>query len=151
MIEVATNFPDLADIIGIYNVTLFSAALMTIMSFVWLACDTMVSCIILVIIMGIAGGAFVSLQAPLATKTATDMRFGGTMVGQALCTSPLVKLGYELMSSRTVVLSTRLWAHIWCPHRHGNCGGSFRPIPTCHHPWRIDDDHRYDSPGSSAL
>ena len=58
---------------------------MTIMSFVWLACDTMVSCIILVIIMGIAGGAFVSLQAPLATKTATDMRFGGTMVGQALC------------------------------------------------------------------
>jgi len=35
--------------------------------------------------MGIAGGAFVSLQAPLATKTATDMRFGGTMVGQALC------------------------------------------------------------------
>jgi len=85
MIEVATNHPDLADIIGIYNVTLFSAALMTIMSFVWLACDTMVSCIILVIIMGIAGGAFVSLQAPLATKTATDMRFGGTMVGQALC------------------------------------------------------------------
>jgi MFS family permease len=82
---VATNSPDLADIIGIYNVTLFSAALMTIMSFVWLACGTKVSCIILVIIMGIAGGAFVSLQAPLATKTATDMRFGGTMVGQALC------------------------------------------------------------------
>ena len=75
----------MADIIGIYNVTLVSAALMTVMSFVWLACDTMVSCIILVIIMGIAGGAFVSLQAPLATKTATDMRFGGTMVGQALC------------------------------------------------------------------
>jgi MFS family permease len=90
MIEVATNFSDLADIIGIYNVTLFSAALMTIMSFVWLACDTMVSCIILVIIMGIAGGAFVSLQAPLATKTATDMRFGGTMVGQALCKPPSI-------------------------------------------------------------
>lgn len=87
MIELAINHPDLADIIGIYNVTLVSAVLMTIMSFVWLACDTQVSCIILVIIMGIAGGAFVSLQAPLATKTATDMRFGGTMVGQALCES----------------------------------------------------------------
>jgi MFS family permease len=138
---VATNFPDLADIIGIYNVTLFSAALMTIMSFVWLACDTMVSCIILVIIMGIAGGAFVSLQAPLATKTATDMRFGGTMVGQALCTSLRM----------TARLSIGLWSHFWCPHRYGNCGGSFRPIPTRHHPWWIDDDYRYDSSGSSTL
>jgi hypothetical protein len=47
----------------------------------------MASCIVLVVIMGISGGAFVSLQAPLAVKTATDMRFGGTMVGQALCMS----------------------------------------------------------------
>jgi hypothetical protein len=76
---------DLADIIGVYNVTLVCGFVMAVMAFVWLACDTMVSCIVLVIIMGIAGGAFVSLQAPLAIKTATDMRFGGTMVGQALC------------------------------------------------------------------
>lgn len=61
--------------------------IMTIMFFVWLACDNMASCIVLVVIMGISGGAFVSLQAPLAVKTATDMRFGGTMVGQALCMS----------------------------------------------------------------
>jgi hypothetical protein len=61
---------------------------MTIMFFVWLVCDNMASCIILVVIMGIFGGAFVSLQAPLAVKTATDMRFGGTMVGQALCECP---------------------------------------------------------------
>lgn len=82
-----TLIVDLADIIGIYNVTLSASVVMTLMFFVWLACDQLYSCVILVVIMGIFGGAFVSLQAPLATKTATDMRFGGTMVGQALCGS----------------------------------------------------------------
>jgi hypothetical protein len=95
----------LADVIGIYNVTLFSSFVMTIMFFIWLACDQLYSCIILVVIMGIFGGAFVSLQAPLATKTATDMRFGGTMVGQALCQSSFISLiGLLLTSTSRAVL-----------------------------------------------
>ena len=83
---------------------------MTLMFFVWLACDQLYSCVILVIIMGIFGGAFVSLQAPLATKTATDMRFGGTMVGQALCESldilVLCRLDYDRSLTESSVVQS---------------------------------------------
>ncbi|GFZ52416.1 hypothetical protein JCM24511_10189 [Saitozyma sp. JCM 24511] len=73
-----------ADRIGIYNTNIISSVVITVMFWVWLACKTTTSCIVLVVIIGIAGGAFVSLQAPMSTKTATDMRYGGTMIGQAL-------------------------------------------------------------------
>lgn len=75
-----------ADRIGIYNTNIISSIVITAMFWVWLACKTATSCIVLVVIIGVAGGAYVSLQAPTSTKTATDMRYGGTMVGQALCT-----------------------------------------------------------------
>ncbi|GFZ51802.1 hypothetical protein JCM24511_09570 [Saitozyma sp. JCM 24511] len=73
-----------ADRIGIYNTNIISSIVITAMFWVWLACKTATSCIVLVVIIGVAGGAYVSLQAPTSTKTATDMRYGGTMVGQAL-------------------------------------------------------------------
>jgi hypothetical protein len=57
--------------------------------------------------MGMFGGAFVSLQAPLATKTATDMRFGGTMVGQALCEwrNPVCEISENSLTESAVVQS----------------------------------------------
>jgi MCP family monocarboxylic acid transporter-like MFS transporter 10 len=41
--------------------------------------------IAIAVIFGFASGAFVSLQAPMCTSHATDMRVAGTMVGQVLC------------------------------------------------------------------
>lgn len=61
------------------------------MYFAWLGCEDTGSCIALVVVMGIAGGSFVTLQPPLAVMTAKDMRYGGTMVGQALCECHLTK------------------------------------------------------------
>lgn len=79
------TLPAAADRMGVYNVVTISSLIMCVMFWVWNACTTKTACIILVVIQGAAGGAFVSLQAPMATQTATDMRYGGTMVGQALC------------------------------------------------------------------
>lgn len=79
--------------------------------------------------MGMFGGAFVSLQAPLATKTATDMRFGGTMVGQALCESTwsVSDLPTGLTSaSCPVVLAACMRTHLRCCIGQGQRGGSKR-------------------------
>lgn len=75
----------LADKVGIYNMVIMGNIVLCIMFWVWLACKTMKSIIILVIIIGLSGGAFIALQPPLATLTAKDMRYGGTMLGQGLC------------------------------------------------------------------
>lgn len=136
---------DLADIVGIYNVTLVASVVMTLMFFVWLACDQLFSCIILVVIMGMFGGAFVSLQAPLATKTATDMRFGGTMVGQALCGSlesrhSGTKKSLTLCSC-PIILAARLWSDLRCCPWPRQRGRPSCPLPVCHHPWRYHDGH----------
>lgn len=75
----------LADKIGVYNTVISGCTIITIMFWVWLACTTVPACIVLVVIIGISSGAFISLQGPMATMTAKDMRYGGTLVGQALC------------------------------------------------------------------
>lgn len=80
-----TDHPVLADRIGVFNVIVSSNAIMTFMFFVWLACKTSGSLIVLVVIFGITGGAFVCLQPQMATSTTNDMRFSGTLIGQALC------------------------------------------------------------------
>jgi hypothetical protein len=79
-----TPLARIADIYS-YNVTIMGNCVMIVMMFSWLACKTKVSLIILCIIYGCSSGAFVSMQAPLVVNTATDLRFAGTMVGQALC------------------------------------------------------------------
>jgi MFS family permease len=76
-----------ADKIGIYNMVIMGSTVIAIMFWVWLACTSVAACIVLVVIIGVASGAFISLQGPMATMTAKDMRYGGTMVGQALCES----------------------------------------------------------------
>ena len=75
----------MADAIGIYNTVLIGSSIIAVMFWVWLACTTIPACVVLVVIIGISSGALVSLQGPMITMTAKDMRFGGTMVGQALC------------------------------------------------------------------
>lgn len=80
----------LADRIGVFNVIVSSNAVMTLMFFVWLACKTSASLIVLVVIFGITGGVFVCLQPQMATSTTNDMRFSGTLIGQALCACPNV-------------------------------------------------------------
>jgi MFS family permease len=75
----------LADKIGVYNTVISGCTIISIMFWVWLACTTVPACIVLVVIIGISSGAFISLQGPMATMTAKDMRYGGTLVGQALC------------------------------------------------------------------
>lgn len=78
----------LADKIGTYNTNILGNSLFVIMYFVWLGVKTSTAgCIVLVVIMGIAGGSFVCLQPALAVMTAKDMRYGGTMMGQSLCES----------------------------------------------------------------
>lgn len=78
----------LADRIGTYNANIIGNALFVIMYFIWLAVkNTTAGLVAMVVIIGIAGGSFVCLQPPLAVMTATDMRYGGTMMGQALCKS----------------------------------------------------------------
>lgn len=57
---------------------------MVVLFWCWLAAKTGTSLIIINILYGIASGAFVSLQAPMITRLADDMRFAGTMVGQVL-------------------------------------------------------------------
>ncbi|KAK4683914.1 hypothetical protein P7C73_g6297, partial [Tremellales sp. Uapishka_1] len=74
----------LGDRIGPYNVTIMGNTIMVCMYFGWLGCKSSASLIVLSIIMGFASGALVSLQAPIVVRLATDMRFGATMVGQAL-------------------------------------------------------------------
>jgi hypothetical protein len=59
---------------------------MVILFYSWLAAKTGTGLIIISVFYGIASGAFVSLQAPMITKLADDMRFAGTMVGQVLST-----------------------------------------------------------------
>jgi len=83
--RIAAGF--LADAIGIYNTVIIGSSVIALMFWVWLACTTIPACIVLCVIIGIASGAFISLQGPMATMTAKDMRYGGTMVGQALCKS----------------------------------------------------------------
>lgn len=63
---------------------------MVILFYSWLAAKTGTSLIIISILYGIASGGFVSLQAPMITKLADDMRFAGTMVGQVLSASFLL-------------------------------------------------------------
>lgn len=75
----------LADKVGIYNTVLVGNVVLCIMFWVWLACKSTASIIILVVVIGLSGGAFIALQPPLATVTCKDMRYGGTMLGQALC------------------------------------------------------------------
>lgn len=77
----------LADQIGVYNTVFCGCSIITVMFWVWLACTTVPACVVLVVIIGISSGAFISLQGPMATMTAKDMRLGGTLVGQALCES----------------------------------------------------------------
>lgn len=78
----------IADRFGAYNVTILANFAMVILFYSWLAAKTGTSLIIISILYGIASGGFVSLQAPMITKLADDMRFAGTMVGQVLSTSP---------------------------------------------------------------
>ena len=74
----------IADRFGAYNVTIVANLAMVILFYAWLAAKTGTSLIVISILYGIASGAFVSLQAPMITKLADDMRFAGTMVGQVL-------------------------------------------------------------------
>jgi hypothetical protein len=75
----------LADRIGVYNTIVIGNAILAVMLWVWLACKTLGSCVALCVIVGIASGAFVSLQSPVANKTSTDPLKAGTLLGQAVC------------------------------------------------------------------
>jgi MFS family permease len=55
---------------------------MIVLFFCWMAAKSGTGLIIISVLYGIASGGFSSLQAPLITRTAVDMRFAGTMVGQ---------------------------------------------------------------------
>ena len=85
-IWIHTDKPVLADRIGAYNSHILGNIIFVLMYFIWLACKDLGSLIALVVILGIAGGSFVTLQPPLAVMTATDMRYAGTYVGQSMCT-----------------------------------------------------------------
>ena len=90
-----------ADKIGPYNSHIIGNVIFVLLYFLWLACKDLGSLIGLVMILGIAGGSFVTLQPPLAVMTATDMRYAGTYVGQSMCRSncsrlELVYCGEEL-------------------------------------------------------
>lgn len=73
-----------SDYLGVVNMTLIGNSLLAVMLWVWLACRSIASCTVLVIIAGFASGAFVCLQAPYSNKSAPDMRAAGTRLGQAI-------------------------------------------------------------------
>jgi hypothetical protein len=120
----------LADLIGIYNTVLIGSSIIAVMFWVWLACSTIPACVALVVIIGVSSGAFISLQGPMATMTAKDMRYGGTMVGQALCEGSaertrvqLTIQSYSPLDNSSVVLSLALSWERGRP-RHGNIGSN---------------------------
>jgi MCP family monocarboxylic acid transporter-like MFS transporter 10 len=58
---------------------------MAVLYWCWMTNPPASGLIAIAVIFGFASGAFVSLQAPMCTSHATDMRVAGTMVGQVLC------------------------------------------------------------------
>ncbi|GFZ46161.1 hypothetical protein JCM24511_04408 [Saitozyma sp. JCM 24511] len=73
-----------ADFLGVYNVSSVSVAVMAVLYWCWMTNPPASALIAIAVIFGFASGAFVSLQAPMCTSHATDMRVAGTMVGQVL-------------------------------------------------------------------
>jgi hypothetical protein len=121
----------LADRIGVYNTVFGGCSIITIMFWVWLACTTVPACIVLVVIIGISSGAFISLQGPMAMMTAQDMRFGGTLVGQALCECHLWDWTH---GSRAIICAAHLRSDFWCCPWVWQFGGSSRQVLARNHP-----------------
>lgn len=64
--------------------TIIGNIIMVILFYSWLAAKTGTSLIIINVLYGIASGPYISLQAPMVTRLADDMRYAGTMIGQVM-------------------------------------------------------------------
>jgi len=80
------------DRVGAYNNVIISNTIMFLCFWIWLGVKSKAALIAINVLFGLASGGFVSLQAPMITRVATDMRFGGTMVGQVLLIQSFAQL-----------------------------------------------------------